>query len=163
MATVGAGLRHRPDLVLRDDSGGWVLIDVKTLDPAGVSHVATDHCDTRRLAAHTRAERTSARDEYGPLPAGMRLVVFTVSVFGSLGGPARAFLAEVGRRVGGGVPASLLDEATWAAPRFAPFCRMAVTCAARRGLATAVRRHWRRVFVCGAAAPDPPAAPPDPP
>ena len=144
VVTVGSGLRHRPDLVLRDDSGGWVLIDVKTLDPAGATHVASAHTDTHRLAAHVRVERTCAHDEYGPLPAGMRLVVFSVSAFGSLGGQARAFLSELGRRVGGGVPASLLDEATWAAPRFAPFCRMAVTCAARRGLATAVRRHWCR-------------------
>ena len=133
-----------------------LLIDVKTLDPAGVSHVAGDHSDARRLAAHSRIERESARDEYGPLPVGMRLVIFTVSVFGSLGGPARAFLTEVGRRVGGGVPASLLDEATWAAPRFAPFCRMAVTCAARRGLAAAVCRHWRRVRVCDASVAGPP-------
>ena len=49
------------------------------------------------------------------------------------------------KRSGGGVPVSLLDSATWAVPRFAPFIRMAVAHAVRRGLAEAVLRHWRRV------------------
>ena len=43
------------------------------------------------------------------------------------------------------MPVSLLDYATWAAPRFAPFIRMAVVHAVRRGLAEAILRRWRRV------------------
>ena len=55
------------------------------------------------------------------------------------------FLADLGKRAGGCVPVSLLDCATWAVPRFAPFIRMAVSHAVRRGLAEAVWRRWQRV------------------
>ena len=91
------------------------------------------------------------------IPPGMRLVVIAVSCFGSFGGEAQSFFAEIGRRVGGGVPYSLLDEASWAVPRFAPFIRMALGCAARRGMAESVWRLWRRI----SPAPDRPGpAPP---
>ena len=75
----------------------------------------------------------------------MRLVVVAISTFGSFGTEAQRLFAELSRRSGGGVPYALLDEASWAAPRFAPFIRMALGCAVRRGLAQSVRRHWRRV------------------
>ena len=42
-------------------------------------------------------------------------------------------------------PVSPRNCASWAVPRFAPFVRMAVCHAIRRGLAEAVLRHWRRV------------------
>ena len=65
----------------------------------------------------------------------MRLVVLAVSIHGSFSGPSLRFLADLGRRAGGGVPVTLLDCASWAVPRFAPFIRMAVAHAVRRGLA----------------------------
>ena len=63
---------------------------------------------------------------------------------------------------------SLLDSATWAVPRFAPFIRMAVAHAVRRGLAEAVLRHWRRVadpadVLAGQGAPPDPGVLPLPP
>ena len=75
----------------------------------------------------------------------MRLIPLTVSTHGALRPEAQRFLSDLGKRAGGGVPVSLLDCATWAAPRFAPFARMAVTHAVRHGLAEAVLRRWRRV------------------
>ena len=54
------------------------------------------------------------------IPPRLRLVVLTVSVFGSFGRPALAFLAELSRRTGGAVPPPLLPAATWAAPRLRP-------------------------------------------
>ena len=52
--------------------------------------------------------------------------------------------AELGLRVGSGVPASLLDEAMWATPSFTTFARMARGGSVRRGLAAAIHRYWRR-------------------
>ena len=75
----------------------------------------------------------------------MHLIVISISCFGSFGGEAQSFFSELGRRVGGGVPHLLLDEASWAAPRFAPFVRMALGCAARRGMAESIYQLWRRV------------------
>ena len=79
--------------------------------------MATHHTDTTRLRVHTAEEARCAQHDYGALPAGFRLSVFTVSTLGSFGPAAQALLAELGRRVGGGVPYALpiLDEATWAA------------------------------------------------
>ena len=117
------------------------------------------YTDRSRLAAHaaevTRCEHSDYRTHLVPLPRGMRLVVFVISTFGSLGGPAQTLLSELGRRLGGGLPVSLLSEATWAAPRFAPFARMALGCAVRRGLAESIWRYWRR-------GPPPPPPPPPP-
>ena len=73
----------------------------------------------------------------------MRLVTFAVSTFGALGVEAAALIRGLSRRSGGAVPPSLLDEASWAVPRFAPFMRMAVTMAARRGMAEQLDRWWR--------------------
>jgi hypothetical protein len=60
------------------------------------------------------------------------------------GQQAQTFLAALSRRVGGSVPFALLDHATWATPRFAPFARMALGVAVRRGLAAQLHATWRR-------------------
>ena len=50
----GAGLRKVPDIVLENFDGprSFTLIDVKTFDPAGPTHINTNHTDRTRLAAH---------------------------------------------------------------------------------------------------------------
>ena len=110
------------------------MIDVKTLDPSGDTHRVVSHTDSERLAAHARVERDCARDEYGPLPPRLRLLVLTVSVFGSFGRPAHAFFAELSRRTGGAVPPPLLPSATWAAPRLALAASHALYCRVHYGL-----------------------------
>ena len=138
---------------------------MKTLDAAGSSHISTDHTDRQRLTAHAAITRHTARLEYGTLPDRMRLVVIAVSTFGAIGGPGRAFLTELGRRVGTSLPTTLLDCATWAVPQLAPFARMALGFAVRRGLAESIYRHWVRVadpadvLRAQPAAPAGPAAP----
>ena len=51
MQGAGAGVDHAPDIILRDfdKAGTYVLIDIKTLDAAGPSHVAAHHTDRARL------------------------------------------------------------------------------------------------------------------
>ena len=49
-----------------------------------------------------------------------------------------ALLAAVARRCGRSVPCSLLDEASWATPSFAPYARATITLALRRSLAMSV-------------------------
>ena len=98
-----------------------------------------------RLTVHDTVARQTLRNQYGALPPRMRLVVFAVSTHGAFGAAAMRFLSDLSRRSGGGLPPVLLDCASWAVPRFAPFVRMAVCHAVRRGLAEAVLRHWRRV------------------
>ena len=78
-----------------------------------------------------------------PLPPRFRLVVFAVSTFGSFGDEAQRFLSEVARRCGRALPVDLLPQATWAAPALAPFARMAVAFAERRGLAQRLSDRWR--------------------
>ena len=90
----------------------------------------------------------------------MRLVVITVSTSGATGSPGLAFLRELGRRSSQHVPSLLYPEVTWAAPRMAPFARMAIVFAVRRGLAHAVARDWRRAAVYPHAPPAPMAAAP---
>ncbi len=85
------------------------------------------------------------------VPPRMRLVIFEVSTGGSLGWRARAFLSGLQRRAGPSLPVGLLDQATWAVPRLAPFARMAVGMAVRRGLAEAVHECWE----CAVAPPLP--------
>ena len=46
-----------------------------------------------------------------------------------------------GRR-GSSIPLSLSPHATWAAPRFAPFIRMAVGCSVRRSIAAYHLLMW---------------------
>ena len=146
MVTHGAGLAHRPDIVVRGMDGAmdsYVLIDIKTFDPAGASHRVHERTFEVRGAAHAHVHRLCVT-EYGALPPRMRLVPFCASVFGAIGQAGQRFLAELGRRAGGAVPTPLLDLATWATPMLAPLARMAMTTALRRGLAEAVCRHWRR-------------------
>ena len=61
------------------------------------------------------------------------------------GSSGQTLLRLLGKRAGEAVPHALAAASTWAAPRFAPFARMAVTFAARRGVARAVGRMWERV------------------
>ena len=166
----GAGLRHIPDIVLENYDGvrSFTLIDVKTFDPAGASHINTNHTDRTRLAAHRAIARHSRETEYGPLPERMRLIILPISIFGAIGTPGQAFISELSRRVGGSVPPSLLPHASWATPRVGPMIRMALTHAVRRGLAASIHTHWRREnLVAGgegdeAVPPAPPAGGPPP-
>ena len=61
----------------------------------------------------------------------------------SLSKPQAGFFIYHARRTDGAVPPTLLDEASWATARFRPFMRMALTVAARRGMARQVSRWWR--------------------
>ena len=76
----GKGVKP-PDIVLDGFDGplSYTLIDVKTLDAAGATHVAVHHTDTTRLAAHKHAATHCARHEYGQLPPRMRLILSWLS------------------------------------------------------------------------------------
>ena len=140
-----------PDIVLENFDGprSFTLIDVKTFDPAGPTHINTNHTDRIRLAAHLAIARNCRETEYGPLPARMRLIVLPISIFGAIGTPGQAFISELSRRVGSLVPFSLLPHASWATPRVGPMIRMALTHAVRRGA-------WPRPFTpIGTATPGP--------
>ena len=124
------------------------------MDVAGPTWVAAQHTDRVRRAAQEEAARRCRVQEFRvtpqtPLPARFRLVVFAVSTLGTFGSEALRFLSEASRRCGPSLPVDLLPQATWAAPTLAPFARMAVAFAARRGLAERVFERWRP-----AAAPD---------
>ena len=131
---------------------------MRTLDAACVTALGTHASGRRRLGVHLAKER-AAPAQYtltAPLPSRMRLVVFTVSSFGALGPAAHGLLRELSRRVGHALPVPLLDEACWAAPRFAPYARMALTFAARRGLARSIGVHWgtrAQAAACAAGVP----------
>ena len=118
MQTVGAGLPHRPDLVLEGFDGPrtFTLVEVKTFDPAGPTHIAQRHTARDRGAAHAYVVGTARRVDYHlshtPLPRGMRLVVLAISVSGAIGSSGQAFLAELGRRSSQYVPSSLYPEVT---------------------------------------------------
>ena len=154
------GVAHSPDIVVRTATGRYILIDVKTLDVTSVSHIAAHHTDRLRLPAHVHAAEHCRRAEYGTLPSlpgiTMELVVVVVSTTGAIGQGGQRFIDELARRTGGHVPPTLLDQATWAAPTFGAFARMALSFAARRGLAAAVAASLRRV-------PSPPLPLPVPP
>ena len=145
----GAGLPKPPDIVLTDFDGprSYTLIDVKTLDASGATHIAARHTDTTRLAAHAHVASHAARSEYGTLPPRMRLIVLAVSTFGAIGTPGQALISELSRRTRAMVPPTLLAHASWAVPRLAPMIRMALTHAVRRGLAASVHSLWRRGFL----------------
>ena len=142
----GAGLVKPPDIVLAGFDGplSYTLIDVKTLDAAGATHIATNHTDTTRLAAHAAVATACTRHEYGQLPPRMRLIVLAISTFGAIGTPGQGFISELSRRTQGKVPPMLLGHASWAAPCLGPMIRMALTHAVRRGVAASIHRHWRR-------------------
>ena len=95
----------------------------------------------KQSAAHA-AKARQALDDYGALPPRMRLVPFTVSTFGALGQEARTLIQQIDRRCGSSIPLSLSPHATWAAPRFAPFIRMAVGCSVRRSIAAYHLLMW---------------------
>ena len=145
MATHGQTLDHQPDAVLVDfdGPGSWTLIDVKTQDTGGATHIGTHHTDSRRRSAHRAIEQSTPAIYGRPLPARMRVVTVAVSTFGALGAQAEALIRGLARRTDGSVPPTLLDEASWATPRFAPFMRMALTVAARRGMAVQLSRRWQ--------------------
>ena len=128
----GAGLRKVPDIVLENFDGAqsFLLIDVKTFDAAGLTHVLTRHTDRVRLAAHRYVTKRAVEEEYGALPARMRLVVLPISTFGAIGTPGHTFIGELSRRMRASVPYSLLPHASWATPRVSPMIRMALTHAA---------------------------------
>ena len=60
---------------MNDGAQSFLLIDVKTLDAAGTTHIAARHTDRTRLAAHRYVTRRAVEHEYGTLPERMRLVV----------------------------------------------------------------------------------------
>ena len=166
MQAQGASLPHIPDIVLEGFDGPhtFTLVEVKTFDPAGDTHLASRHTDRDRGAAHAYVAALSRRADYHvdltPLPARMRLVVFSISTSGAIGPSGQAFLRELGRRSSQHVPSLLYPEATWAAPRMAPFARMAIVFAVRQGLAHAVVRDWCRAAAYPHAPPPPMAAAP---
>ena len=69
---------------------------------------------------------------------------FVVSTFGSFGAAARTFLSGLSQQQST-VPAALHEHATWAAPRFVPFLRMAAGFSMRRSVAAYHRVHWWRL------------------
>jgi len=148
MENQGALLGKRPDIVIMDwdGPGEHLIIDVKTLEVSGATHMNVHHTDTTRLAAHAWLERTTPATYCNPatkaLPPHFRLLTFTVSTSGAVGIPGQTFINEVSRRLGRSLPASLLDEASWAVPQFAPFARMAICVAVRRALAASIRLNW---------------------
>ena len=136
----GAGLRRIPDIVLENFDGpnSFLLIDVKTLDVAGPTHLAVRHTDRVRLAAHRHVTAHSHTHDYGVLPDRMRLVIIPISTFGAIGPSGHPFISELSRRMRASVPYSLLAHTSWATPRVGPMIRMALTHAVRRGLAASV-------------------------
>ena len=82
----GAGLRRVPDIVLDNFDGAqsFLLIDVKTLDAADLTHVLTRHTDRVRLAAPRCVTKRAVEEEYGALPTCMRSVVLPISTFQTL-------------------------------------------------------------------------------
>ena len=107
----------------------------------------------RALERHCRANEYKVSDDT-PLPPRTRLVVFALSVFGSLGGEAAAFVHWLHKRQSGKLPPTLLEAASWACPKLGPIVRQAVGVAVRRGLARAVNATHVHV-----PPPPPPAAP----
>jgi hypothetical protein len=75
------------------------------------------------------------------LPPRMRLSFVAVSIFGSISSSGHHLIRDVCLAAGRSIPSPLLRAASWAASEFAPFIRMALVLAVRRGLASAVRAH----------------------
>ena len=70
MCTVALTLMRERVLENFDGPQSFLLIDVKTLDAAGLTHVLTRHTDRVRLAAHRYVTMRAVQEEYGALPAG---------------------------------------------------------------------------------------------
>ena len=69
-------------------------------------------------------------------------MVFAISPYGAIGPQGQTLLRQLSRASGGALPPVLLDEASWATPTMGDYARMAVTLAARRSLALAIRQTW---------------------
>jgi hypothetical protein len=146
MATTGAGLLHRPDLILLglDGPRSFVLVDVKTFDSACATHILA-HTDSVRLAHHIALQDSTPALYFGPSGTPpdslrrMRVATFAVSTFGALGSQAQTLLTRLAALAGRTLPGSLIPESSWAAPLFAPFARQAITLALRRSLACRLR------------------------
>ena len=56
------GLGHQPDIVLEgfDGRDSYMILEVKTYEPAADAWIARQHADTSRGAAHRHLERTLA-------------------------------------------------------------------------------------------------------
>ena len=145
MTVHGVGLRHRPDIIISGlhGPGSFTLIDVKTLDVCGPTHMHSHQSHRVRLAPHAAVERATATD-YGTLGPRLRLVPFVVSTFGSFGAAARAFLSGLSRQQSTVPAVPFMSMRAWAAPRFVPFLRMAAGFSVRRSVAAYHRVHWRR-------------------
>ena len=79
-------ISHAPDIILRDYDrpNSYVLIDIKTLDAAGSTHIATHHTDRSRLSAHLAIATHSRRTQYHDLGPNMRLVIIAISSCGAI-------------------------------------------------------------------------------
>ena len=66
METAGADLAHTPDIVLEGFDGPrtFTLIEVKTIDVAGASHVEGHHTDTSRGQAHVAVAQSARVGDY---------------------------------------------------------------------------------------------------
>ena len=74
-----------------------------------------------------------------------------------------SLLRALSRRSGSSVPPSLVEEASWAAPRFAPFARQALSLTVRRSLAMCTRDSAVSPVEAEARIAQPPQAPPEDP
>jgi len=161
------GVAHSPDIIVHLGGGRYTLIDVKTLDITGATHIGQHRTDRTRLAAHAREAERCRRHDYGTLPSlpgiSLELEVIVVSTTGALSPGAQTFIRRLARRTGGHVPRSLLDQAGWWAPQLAPFVRMALVFAARRGLAAHVADTQRWTPLLLPPLPPPPSLLPPPP
>ena len=85
-------MRKVPDIALENFEGprSFTKVPGEDLDPAGPTHIATNHTDRTRLAAHAAVARRCRDTEYGPLPERMRLIVLPISIFGAIGNAALA-------------------------------------------------------------------------
>ena len=136
-------MRKVPDIALENFEGprSFTKVPGEDLDPAGPTHIATNHTDRTRLAAHAAVARRCRDTEYGPLPERMRLIVLPISIFGAVGSSGQAFIGVLSHRMRATIPPSLLPHASWATPRIGPMIRMALTHAVRRGLAASIHTH----------------------
>ena len=156
MQGLGGGVNHAPDIILRDfdKAGTFVLIDIKTLDAAGPSHVAAHHTDRARLTAHLAIATHSRRNQYGDLPPNMRLVILAVSSCGAINPEGHTFISSLAQRMDNSIPPALASSPSvlgnaeaWPNDSHGPF-----GFAVRRGqLAAAVHRWWRHVPSLGLA------------
>ena len=134
---------HRPDIVVRGmhGPGSFTVVEVRTFDATGPTHVTSHATDRRRGGAHVSLA-SAATVQYGPMPPRSRLVPFVVSTTGAMGRQAAAFIAELAGRSPSSVPYALLQEASWAAPTFASFARCAVATAVRRAVGGYHIGYW---------------------